>query len=138
MPSLSPHPHAHEQQRHERRQQQEEDQAQSSELSGDALQLADDLVHLPIAHDGSLQQLDSNAFVCRATISSSLVGMIQMSTRLAAALIRASPVALWLRLGSSMMPNQSRFAQTIARIRCEFSPIPPVNTIASAPFRSRR
>ena len=36
------------------------------------------------------------------------------------------------------MPNQSRSAQTAARMVAEFSPMPPVKTMASAPLRSKQ
>src|SRR5436190_669423 len=44
----------------------------------------------------------------------------------------ASPFALSFFKRSRMMPNQSRLAHTASRMREEFSPIPPVKTMASA------
>src|SRR5262249_37245633 len=75
----------------------------------------------------------STPLTCRATISSSLVAMIHTCTPLPRASMRASALAWALTLGSRAMPNQSRLAQTAARMAGEFSPMPPVKTMASAP-----
>src|SRR5439155_14172723 len=78
----------------------------------------------------------SNAFAWRATTNSSLVGMIHSWTRLSAAWMGASPFALSFFKRSRRMPNQSRLAHTASRMRDEFSPMPPVKTMASAPLSS--
>ena len=80
-----------------------------------------------------------NSFVCRATINSSLVGMIHICTRL---------VALWMRFltlglvhcGADRGECRTSRGTRTRRIghRAEFSPMPPVKTMASAPFKSSR
>ena len=57
------------------------------------------------------------ARACRATISSSLVGTVQIWTRLVAAWTNVSPRADALSVGSSTIPSSSRFAQTADRTR---------------------
>ena len=66
----------------------------------------------------------------RAIISSSFVGMTQAATRLAGVLIREA--FAWFAAVSSSMPSQAASLQTRSRSEWLFSPMPPVNTIASS------
>ena len=92
----------------------------------------------------SFQSIDfrpesSRALDCRATTSSSLVGTVQTCD--ARAVGRDPPLGRAGRVaapGRGSMPNQSRSRQTPERICTEFSPIPPVKTMASAPPSSSR
>src|SRR5262245_23854433 len=72
----------------------------------------------------------NNSLAWRATISSSLVGIIHNCTRLAGASIRLSPRARRFLSRSRSMSNQSSLAQIISRKVAEFSPMPPVKTMA--------
>ena len=78
------------------------------------------------------------SLACRATTISSLVGTVQTWTREPAVETRRSTGPDSLSAGSSSMPNQPRSRQTPERIRVEFSPMPPVKTMASAPPSSTR
>ena len=73
--------------------------------------------------------------MCRAIISSSLVGITQAETRAvrrgdARAAARRSPRR------SSSMPSQAEASQMRRRISAEFSPMPAVKTSASTPPRT--
>ena len=74
------------------------------------------------------------ACVCRATINSSFVGTIQICARLSVALIAAFAFGRGVqrRIEHDAQFFQVR-AHTPARMLTPFSPMPPVNTIASAP-----
>ena len=69
--------------------------------------------------------------VWRAIISSSLVGITQTATGLAAVLMRGPPERL--AAASSSMPSQAASRQTRSRISGACSPMPAVNTSASMP-----
>ena len=69
--------------------------------------------------------------MCRAIISSSFVRSTKTRTRERSEEMTSSLVRL--RARSISTPIHSIDASVASRIRCEFSPIPPQNTIASSP-----
>jgi hypothetical protein len=73
----------------------------------------------------------SNCPVCRAIISSSLVGITQAETLLPGREMRG-PLRV-LASASSSRPSQAEEAQILRRISGEFYPMPAVNTSPSMP-----
>src|SRR5215475_4887102 len=76
----------------------------------------------------------STEAVCRAIISSSLVGIVQTEILLFAVEIRGA--FLEFASASNSTPNQAEALQMRWRISGEFSPIPAVNTSPSNPPRT--
>ena len=77
--------------------------------------------------------------VSRAMSNSSSVGMTQSATRYPSASTQAYvPVAAAFFAASMRIPSQSNPSQMRARTSGEFSPMPPANAIASAPFMAAR
>src|SRR5262249_52273190 len=79
----------------------------------------------------SPQARPTTCCVCRAIMSSSLVGITHARTRLGPVLMRGPPRAL--AAASSSTPSHAAPWHTRSRMTAAFSPIPPVNTIASSP-----
>ena len=69
--------------------------------------------------------------VCVAIMSSSLVGMVHVETCEFAAEMRGPPAVF--AAASTFTPTQAALPHTRSRMTTEFSPIPPVKTIASNP-----